>query len=384
MRSCRAMSPDDLEAMQQAVDAAAGLDLEKLDFPLPGSERPADGVRGTIAAGPVLLGSVQKLLPSWSNNHLAHLLQITRDTFRSASADDLPNHSQDDLQVQDSGLGGKSCGLSDAALVAASQLPSHELLITPTPAGVTRAAGLFRQPATFFTIQEPHTELMIEARSEVMVDEQARGLAGTVAGLGRGGAILTRRSQPGRPGRLSVRVRIAAHPPERGVRRYARSPFTPGRPFAEALLDLTARITRISGSIRRRPMCEPRPKRCFAQAARRLSGLRSFADRLLRSLNLAARYVSGYLRTYPPPGRPRLVGADASHAWVSAYCPGIGWLDVDPTNNVVPSESHVTLAWGRDYGDVSPVRGVILGGRDHKVEVGVDMEPVSPDIPTAE
>ena len=74
--------------------------------------------------------------------------------------------------------------------------------------------------------------------------------------------------------------------------------------------------------------------------------------------------------------KEKLVGADASHAWVSVYCPGAGWLDVDPTNNVVPSEGHVTLAWGRDYGDVSPVRGVILGGRDHKLKVAVDMVPL--------
>ena len=96
----------------------------------------------------------------------------------------------------------------------------------------------------------------------------------------------------------------------------------------------------------------------------------------LRSINVPARYVSGYLRTYPPPGKQRLVGADASHAWVSAYCRGRGWLDVDPTNNVAPSDGHVTLAWGRDYGDVSPVRGLILGGGAHTLEVAVDMEPV--------
>ena len=98
----------------------------------------------------------------------------------------------------------------------------------------------------------------------------------------------------------------------------------------------------------------------------------------LRSLNIAARYVSGYLRTYPPPGRPRLIGADASHAWLSAYCPGAGWLDVDPTNNLVPTQGHVSLAGGRDYGYVSPLRGLILGGRDHTLKVGVDMKPLDP------
>jgi transglutaminase-like putative cysteine protease len=96
----------------------------------------------------------------------------------------------------------------------------------------------------------------------------------------------------------------------------------------------------------------------------------------LRSINIAARYVSGYLRTYPPPGKPRLVGADASHAWVSAYDRDLGWLDMDPTNDVAPTDGHVTLAWGRDYGDVSPLRGLILGGAGHTLNVEVDMEPV--------
>lgn len=74
--------------------------------------------------------------------------------------------------------------------------------------------------------------------------------------------------------------------------------------------------------------------------------------------------------------RPRLVGADASHAWVSVFCPGSGWLDVDPTNNLVVGDGHVTLGWGRDYGDVSPLRGLILGGRDHVLKVSVDVEPI--------
>ena len=96
----------------------------------------------------------------------------------------------------------------------------------------------------------------------------------------------------------------------------------------------------------------------------------------LRSINVAARYISGYLRTFPPPGRPRLIGADASHAWVSAYSRDLGWLDTDPTNNVAPTEGHVTLAWGRDYGDVSPLRGLILGGGGNTLMVEVDMEPL--------
>jgi transglutaminase-like putative cysteine protease len=93
----------------------------------------------------------------------------------------------------------------------------------------------------------------------------------------------------------------------------------------------------------------------------------------LRALGLAARYISGYLLTEPPPGQPKLVGADASHAWVSVWCPGAGWIDVDPTNNLIPSSKHVLLAWGRDFDDVSPIKGVILGGGEHTVSVGVDV-----------
>lgn len=97
----------------------------------------------------------------------------------------------------------------------------------------------------------------------------------------------------------------------------------------------------------------------------------------LRSRGLAARYVSGYLLTQPPPGQPRLIGADASHAWVSVFCPVLGWVDFDPTNNVQPKLEHISLAWGRDFSDVSPLRGVILGGGSHDPEVRVTVMPVS-------
>ena len=97
----------------------------------------------------------------------------------------------------------------------------------------------------------------------------------------------------------------------------------------------------------------------------------------LRSLGLPARYVSGYLETAPPPGKARLVGADASHAWISVFCGDeAGWVDADPTNNVLPGERHITVAWGRDFSDVSPLRGVTLGAGGQWLEVSVDVMPV--------
>ena len=96
----------------------------------------------------------------------------------------------------------------------------------------------------------------------------------------------------------------------------------------------------------------------------------------LRSIGLAARYVSGYVLTRPPPGRPRLIGADASHAWISVYCPDFGWIDADPTNDVFPSLEHVTLGWGRDYDDVIPLRGVLLGGGHHELDIEVTVVPL--------
>jgi transglutaminase-like putative cysteine protease len=96
----------------------------------------------------------------------------------------------------------------------------------------------------------------------------------------------------------------------------------------------------------------------------------------LRSLGLPARYVSGYLLTHPPPGKPKLAGADESHAWLAVWCPELGWVDFDPTNNQIPNLEHITVAWGRDYGDVSPVSGFIFGGGEHEVAVAVDVMPV--------
>ena len=103
----------------------------------------------------------------------------------------------------------------------------------------------------------------------------------------------------------------------------------------------------------------------------------------LRALRLPARYVSGYLLTRPPPGIPQLDGADASHAWISVWSPEIGWVDFDPTNGLIPRDEHITIAYGRDYDDVSPISGVLLGGSEHSVSVGVDVLPVGYDLVAA-
>ncbi len=255
------------------------------------------------------------------------------------------------------------------------RLTGNELTIYPAPATRTERVDYFGNQLCFFTVQEPHRELVVEARSEVVVDEPDQGPRPSIPWEEAARLLPEDRTPAGLDAwqfafespRIRQRPEFAA---------YALQSFTPGRPMHEALLDLTARIHadfRFDSKVTtvRTPTEEVFKKRrgvCQDFAHLQIA--------CLRSLNLAARYVSGYLRTYPPPGKPRLVGADASHAWVSAYCPGIGWLDVDPTNNLVPTNGHVTLAWGRDYSDVSPLRGLILGGGSHTLRVAVDMEPL--------
>jgi transglutaminase-like putative cysteine protease len=261
------------------------------------------------------------------------------------------------------------------------QLSRSELRIQPRPATRTERVDFFGNLLCFFTIQEPHRELMVEARSEVVMEEKpmpwpqlpppweeaARSVPTDLSAAGL---------EAYQFGFESPRIRVR---PE--FADYALQSFTPGRPMPDALLDLTARIHNDFRFDSKSTNVRTTPEEVFKKRRGVCQDFAHLQIACLRSLNLAARYVSGYLRTYPPPGQPRLVGADASHAWVSAYCPGIGWLGVDPTNNIVPSNGHVTLAWGRDYGDVSPLRGLILGGGAHTLKVAVDMEPIDSRFP---
>jgi transglutaminase-like putative cysteine protease len=276
------------------------------------------------------------------------------------------------------------------------RLLEFDLSITPRPAMFIERADYFGNTHQIFSIQSPHRELLVRSHSLVeLVDVRPNQSAAMIPWESARDLLPEDRSPAGLDAyqfsfespRIPLRPTFAD---------YALESFTPQRPLREALLDLTARIhtdfkfkggaTSVSTTVdevflKRLGVCQD-----FAQ----------LQIACLRSLRLAARYVSGYLRTNPPPGKQRLVGADASHAWLSVYCPGPAattsssqassysgadsvspiWLDVDPTNNCEPSRDHITLAWGRDYSDVSPLRGLILGGGRHALKVGVDVEPL--------
>ncbi len=152
--------------------------------------------------------------------------------------------------------------------------------------------------------------------------------------------------------------------------------FPKDRPLLAGAIDLMARIHRDFRYDTTVTDASTTVDRVFEIRAGVCQDLAHVGIACLRSLGLAARYVSGYLLTQPPPDRPRLLGADASHAWFSVWAPPFGWVDLDPTNNLLPGESHVTVGWGRDYSDVAPINGVVTGGADHAVEVSVDVLPV--------
>jgi transglutaminase-like putative cysteine protease len=163
-------------------------------------------------------------------------------------------------------------------------------------------------------------------------------------------------------------------------RAFAADCFAPGTPLIEAVTQLNHKIfDEFTYEPAATTVSTP-----LAQVMRERKGVcQDFAHvalGCLRTFGLSGRYVSGYLETVPPAGVEKLVGVDASHAWVAVFVPDHGWLELDPTNGILPGERHVTLAWGRDFSDVSPLKGVVLGGGRHGVRVGVDVEPVSASV----
>jgi uncharacterized alpha-E superfamily protein/transglutaminase-like putative cysteine protease len=249
-----------------------------------------------------------------------------------------------------------------------------ETIVDPRPAAESVGEDDFGNPVQHLKIEEPHKVLVVDAHARVEV----RGAAEAPA-LESSPPWESVRDRLAGDETHEARDYVAASPyvaPSGDVQGYARQSFSPGRPILAAALDLTQRIHRdfeYRGGISdvSTPVSD-----VFAMRAGVCQDFAHLEIACLRSLGLAARYVSGYLLTRPPEGTAKLVGADASHAWVSVYAGDVGWVDFDPTNNVIPRIEHITFAWGRDYGDVSPISGTIVGGGAHEVSVAVDVNPV--------
>lgn len=248
--------------------------------------------------------------------------------------------------------------------------------ISPDPAVIEERVDYFGNPVTYFTIQEQHRELSVRVSHRVSVRPDYIPQPHSTPAWETVRDRLTHDRCPIwlDAYQFAFESRYTGGHPR--FADYAGESFVPGRPILEAGLDLTRRIhTEFVYDPRATTLSTP-VLDVFANRRGVCQDFAHFQLACLRSLGLAARYVSGYLSTVPPPGTPRLVGADATHAWVSLFCGDAGWVDLDPTNNQVPGERHVLLAWGRDYDDVSPLKGVILGGGQHTVTVSVDVVPI--------
>jgi transglutaminase-like putative cysteine protease len=250
----------------------------------------------------------------------------------------------------------------------------HRIEVTPAPAETAARHDYFGNPVTQIMLAAPHQSLAVRSRSSIEVHARARPprtapwekLRDSLRAGGGGEALL----EPAQFLYESPHIEFF-----RDLAAYAEPSFAKARDALEAALDLARRIhadftfdpkaTSVSTPLRellarRRGVCQD-----YAH----------FMAGCLRMQGLPARYVSGYILTTPPPGKPRLVGADASHAWVSVWCGESGWVDLDPTNDMLAGEQHVTLGWGRDFSDVTPMRGVILGGGEQTLEVKVTVTP---------
>jgi len=260
---------------------------------------------------------------------------------------------------------------------------AHEIVIAPTP-GVDRVrVDSFGNPVRQFAIETPHGSLLVRAESRVEVQSRRLDAAAFAAPAWALAweSVRDRLAYGMLPVELEASVYLFESPYTRVKREfaaYAAPSFTPGRPLLDAVRDLMQRVfSEFSYDAEATTVATP----VLTVLEQRRGVCQDFAHLMiscLRSLGLSARYASGYLLTRPPPGKPRLIGADASHAWLSVFCPDASggiWVDFDPTNNVLPDREHITVAWGRDFGDVSPLRGVILGGDAHQPEVAVTVTP---------
>lgn len=253
---------------------------------------------------------------------------------------------------------------------------SNQLEMNPEPSTLTQQPDAFGNTVTYFSFNEGYRKLQVKSVSRISV--RASAPIDKSASMGWDKLVAELKSVQAAEtldayqfSFDSPRARV-----DRELADYARSDFPTGRPVVEAVSDLTSRIYR---EFEYDPKATTVTTPILEVLNRRRGVCQDFAHLeigMLRSLGMAARYVSGYIRTYPPEGQARLVGADASHAWLSVYCGDLGWVDFDPTNDTMTNTDHVTVAWGRDYSDVTPLRGVYTGGGRHILNVSVDVSPV--------
>ena len=267
---------------------------------------------------------------------------------------------------------------------AGQQVLSHQLQIEPSPSLLLHDRDGFGNSRSYCALDFPHHHLLVQAQSLVQTAPAAALPSSTLSW---------------EQARERLHYRAGGHydaasafcfasdyvPRHPEFRDYATPSFSPGRPLLAAAQELMQRLYQ---DMRYQPLSTDTSTPALQALAQRRGVCQDFAHIMiacLRSLGLPARYVSGYLLSQPPPGQPRLVGADASHAWVALYLPAPEpgtngqWIELDPTNGRSPGEDYVTLAFGRDYGDVSPLRGVIHGGAHHHLQVAVTVTPAAQD-----
>lgn len=257
------------------------------------------------------------------------------------------------------------------------EVKKSELLITPRPAERSDAICFFGNRTTSITITKPHRELKVEMRARIEVHRSTPphpALTRSWEEVARL-ALSSTSLAPDSPAHQLYPSRLVPHVP--AVIDYARASFVPGRPVLEAASTLMARIR---GDFAYDPEATEVTTPLAEAFAARHGVCQDFAHIMiagLRGIGLPAAYVSGYIRTIPPPGQKRLEGADASHAWVMLWCgPETGWVGLDPTNDLIVADDHIVTAFGRDYADVAPLDGVVIGAGTQKVGVAVDVIPV--------
>lgn len=275
-------------------------------------------------------------------------------------------------------------------VLAWQRVVEHRVRVTPDPGDLDSDRDYYGNQVSYFQVVVPHTELEIEAVSEVEVLVPSYDQEGLTAPWERARPIL----DPTSPGAWRA-CDFALSSPKvdqaRGVHEYAALSLTPGRAIGEAVTDLMHRIHADFDYDKTATTVTSSVADTLAEKAGVCQDFAHLTLACLRSHGLAGRYVSGYLATQPPPGRERIVGADASHAWLSVWVPPTAarvavnpsaegeWLALDPTNDQWANDRYVTVAWGRDYGDVPPVKGVIYTeAKKSTLRVSVDVAPLAP------